>query len=47
MNLKSLLYKLLRWHNDLSAIRKGPKAIGKRIARKGIGRMAGELMRKI
>lgn len=44
MSLKSWLYRLLRWHNDLSAIQKGPKAIGKRIARKGIGRFAGENM---
>jgi hypothetical protein len=47
MKLKSLLYKILRISNDLNAIQRGPKAIGKRIMRKGIGRLAGKLMRKI
>lgn len=47
MKLKSLIYKLLRWHNDLTAIRKGPKAIGRRIGRKAVGRLAGKVMRKI
>jgi len=47
MKLKSLIYRLLSWSNDLNAIQRGPKAIGRRIARKGIGRLAGKLMRKI
>lgn len=45
MKLKSLIYKLLRWHNDLTAIRKG--RIGRRIGRKAVGRLAGKLMRKM
>lgn len=47
MNLKSMLYKILRISNDLNAIRRGPKAMGKRICRKWIGRLAGKAMRKI
>jgi hypothetical protein len=47
MKLKSLIYRLLRWHNDLTAISKGPKAIGRRIGRKAVGRLAGKLMRRI
>jgi len=47
MKLKSLIYKILRISNDLNAIQKGPKAVGKRIMRKGIGRMAGRIMRRI
>lgn len=47
MGLKSWLYKLLRWHNDLTAISKGPKAIGRRIGRKAIGRLAGKVMRRM
>ncbi|MCK9568978.1 hypothetical protein M0R72_08560 [Candidatus Pacearchaeota archaeon] len=47
MKLKSWIYQLLRWHNDLSAIQKGPKAIGRRIGRKVVGRLAGKIMRRI
>lgn len=47
MSLKSWLYKLLRISNDINAIRKGPKAIGRRIGRKAVGRLAGKVMRKI
>jgi hypothetical protein len=47
MKLKSLLYKILRISNDLDAIQRGPKAIGKRTCRKMVGRLAGKVMRKI
>ena len=47
MKLKSLLYKLLSISNDLNAIQRGPKAIGRRIGRKTVGRVAGKLMRRI
>ena len=47
MGLKSMLYKILRISNDLNAIQRGPKAIGKRLVRKGIGRLAGKIMRRI
>jgi hypothetical protein len=47
MKLKSLIYKILRISNDLNAIQRGPKAIGKRIGRKMVGRLAGKSMRRI
>jgi hypothetical protein len=47
MKFKSLIYRLLSISNDLTAIRKGPKAIGRRIGRKAVGRLAGRMMRKI
>jgi hypothetical protein len=47
MKLKSLIYRLLSISNDLNAIQRGPKAIGKRICRKWIGGMAGKAMRRI
>lgn len=47
MSLKSLLYALLRWHNDLSAIQKGPKAIGKRLIRKAGWRKFASIVRRI
>lgn len=47
MGLKSFLYKLLSISNDVNAIQKGPKAIGKRIGRKAVGRLAGKVMRRI
>ncbi|MCK9569704.1 hypothetical protein M0R72_12245 [Candidatus Pacearchaeota archaeon] len=34
MKLRSLDYKILSLSNDLNAILKGPKAIGKRLVRK-------------
>jgi hypothetical protein len=47
MSLKSMLYKILRISNDLNAIQRGPKAIGKRIGRKMVGRLAGKIIRRI
>lgn len=47
MKLKSLLYKLLRWHNDLNAIQRGPKAIGKRMIRKAAWRKFANIVRRI
>jgi hypothetical protein len=46
MKLKSLIYKILRISNDLNAIQRGPKAIGKRLINKQIGKLAGKVMRK-
>lgn len=43
MLLVSAIYRMLRIHNDIRAIRKG--RIGKRIVNKGICRLAGRLMR--
>jgi hypothetical protein len=34
MNLKSLIYQALRISRDVNAVRRGPKAVAKRAARK-------------
>ncbi|MCK9570716.1 hypothetical protein M0R72_17335 [Candidatus Pacearchaeota archaeon] len=47
MKLKSLIYKLLSLSNDLNAIQRGPKAIGKRLVRKAGWRMFASIMRRI
>lgn len=47
MKLKSLIYRLLSWSNDLNAIRRGPKAIGKRIVRKAGWRKFASIMRRV
>jgi hypothetical protein len=47
MKLKSLIYKILRISNDLNAIQRGPKAVGKRLVRKVILKSAGKISRKI
>jgi hypothetical protein len=47
MSFNSLLYKLLRISNDVNAIQRGPNAIGRRIGRKMVGRLAGKIMRRI
>jgi hypothetical protein len=38
MTLSGFLYALARGSRDVNAIRRGPKAVGKRLIRKGIGR---------
>lgn len=40
-SLRTLLYALARLLGDVQAVRKGPRAIGKRLARKALGRAAG------
>lgn len=45
MSWRSAAYKLLKYSNDLNAINKGK--IGKRIARRGLGYIFGNLIRKI
>jgi hypothetical protein len=47
MGLKSLAYKILRISNDLNAIQRGPKAIGKRLVRKAGWRKFASIMRRI
>jgi hypothetical protein len=47
MKLKSLIYRLLSISNDVNAVRKGPKAVYRRIGRKAVGRLAGKVMRKM
>jgi hypothetical protein len=39
--LRSFLYALARLLGDVQAVRRGPRAIGKRLARKALGRAAG------
>ncbi len=38
MSVTSNLFKLARLSADARAVSKGPKAIGKRVVRKGVGR---------
>lgn len=45
MKLKSSLYKGLRVSNDVNAIKRGK--VGKRLARRAIGRITGKAMRKL
>jgi hypothetical protein len=47
MKIKTLIYRILSASNDLNAIQRGPKAIGKRLIRKVILRSAGKISRKI
>lgn len=47
MNLKSLIYRLLSISNDVNAVRKGPKAIGKRLVRKAGWKWVAGRMRKV
>jgi hypothetical protein len=46
MKIKTLIYRILSASNDLNAIHRGPKAIGKRLINKQIGKLAGKVMRK-
>ena len=41
MSLTSTLFKFARISADARAVSKGPEAIGKRVVRKGIGRLWG------
>lgn len=45
MSLKSMLYKILRISNDISAIRRG--RIKQRIGRRVAGKVAGKAIRKL
>jgi len=47
MKLKSLLYHLLSVSNDLNAIQRGPKAVGKRLVRKAGWRKFASMTRRI
>lgn len=42
--MKSMLYALLRFSNDVNAVRKG--RVGRRIIRRGVGRATGRAMRR-
>ena len=45
MSFKSLIYKLLKYSNDLNAVQKGKvgRRIGRRVAGKATGRMFGKI----
>lgn len=38
MSFTSMLFRAARLSADARAVRRGPKAVGKRIVRKGVGR---------
>lgn len=42
MSLTSTLYKLARVSGDARAVSKGPKAVGKRMARRAVNRRLGK-----
>ena len=46
MNLRGFLYAAARLLGDVNAVRRGPKAVGKRIVRRIAGRVTGRLLRK-
>lgn len=46
MGTKSRLYRLLRISNDINAVRRGPKSVGRRIARRAYGKATGRLGRR-
>lgn len=45
MSLKSMLYKLLKYSNDVNAVKKGK--VGKRIGRRVVGKAAGKGIGKL
>lgn len=42
--MRSWLYRLVRAMGDVAAIRRGPRAIGKRMERRVLGRIAGRII---
>ena len=46
MSFTSTVYALLRLNNDLKAIRKGPRAVAKRAARKAGYRLAAKIINR-
>lgn len=47
MTVKSAIYAGLRVSNDINAIRRGPRAMGRRMQRRILGRFFGRLIGKI
>lgn len=46
--MKGFLYKLLKISNDLNAISRGPKAMGRRAVRRSAGKVVGrQVFRRI
>jgi hypothetical protein len=44
--MRNLLYRLLSVSNDVRAIRRGPKAVGKRVVRKAAYRSLSRALRR-
>jgi hypothetical protein len=47
MSTRSALYRLLRLSNDARAIRRGPRAVGRRVTRRAYGKATGRLARRL
>lgn len=47
MSLRSMLYRIARLMGDVRAIRRGPRAIARRAARKGLMRIAGRAINRM
>lgn len=47
MSLRSILYAVARGMGDAKAVQRGPRAIGKRIERRVLGRAFSRLISKI
>lgn len=45
--MRDFLYRVLRLSNDVRAVRRGPKAVGRRIGRRLYGRATGRLAGRI
>ena len=45
--MRSLLYFLARLLGDVNAVKRGPRAVGKRVERRIAGRIAGRLLGKL
>ncbi|MGB9790589.1 hypothetical protein [Thermotoga caldifontis] len=46
-SFRGFLYALARLIGDVQAVRRGPRAVAKRLARRAAWRAAGKVMRKI
>jgi hypothetical protein len=44
---KRTLYKLLALSNDITAVRRGPRAVVRRVGRRAYGKATGRLARRI
>lgn len=45
--ISRLLFRSARLSRDLNAVRRGPRAVGKRLARKAAGRAFGKVMGRL
>ena len=47
MSIRSWLYAVARFMGDVNAVKKGPKATGKRVARRLVWKATGRLLGKL